>query len=295
MSVLCLVVAFGFAAPVTANPNKVNVTDLFAHLTKDKPDKTLTGRDFKQHPKLAAIVVTSDVTRPITSAELVQRISDHVAAYKRAFSAIDINKDGRISPVEIAQRSPKLLVYFPYLDLNRDGFVTLNELLSSRIFFPSTVLGQGQQKSISVSCANLSSQAATSIRPPPQVEDTFIPIDVCPTALEIWEASEGALLAAFFHKDVQKEGEPERLEPVVVTGPRFVDDDWELPDFGYEIFPAPEPPGCIDGQCVDKAKCDADYDGDIAICNMMHIPATPARQICYGIAFAVYSNCLRGR
>jgi hypothetical protein len=286
-------------APTLATPANVHVDNLFATLTHNKPEKTLTGRDFRRYPKLAAIVVRSDESAAITSAEIVQRIGDHVKAYKKLHASIDINGDGRVTPVEIARRAPRLLVYFTHLDLDRDGAVTLNELLASRIHFFAVGVDQNRAKS--------AFQPSRATLPPSADSGQFrARYDSAPfeiesemsdsASLEEWEASEQLLLSQFFHSDRQKDDEPpERLDNVVVTGPRFIEYEWSIPDFGLGVYPTPEPPGCVDGQCVDKAKCDAEYEGDIAICNMMHVPATPARVICYGIAFGVYSNCLRGR
>lgn len=43
------------------------------------------------------------------------------------FNAIDKNKDGRLSPDEVAQNAPYLAEKFPERDINRDGYLSWEE------------------------------------------------------------------------------------------------------------------------------------------------------------------------
>jgi Ca2+-binding EF-hand superfamily protein len=57
-----------------------------------------------------------------------QREAERNARFNAMFDAADLNRDGRLSRVEVAEKMPRLAERFDWLDDNRDGFLSREEL-----------------------------------------------------------------------------------------------------------------------------------------------------------------------
>ena len=205
--------------PASANATAVDVNDLPAFLTKEQAyaggHETLSASQLQRYPKLAAIVGVRNSSDTVTSKDLIDKLKRHVHAYASLFAALDEDHDGRVTLIEVARKAPKLMVYFPYIDLNADGSITFDELLSSRIVFRSGGNDQSHGKSArhgdSSAVADVARQLSSVARNDEQMP---LPDD---TSFNDFEAAETLRLQVFFANDRQKE-EPFRVEPVEITG-----------------------------------------------------------------------------
>ena len=181
----------------------------------------LKGSDLRKYPKLTKIVGVQGNDEVTSSSMLVDKIERHVAGLATLFASIDIDKDGKLSLVEFARRAPRLMVYFPYLDLNSDGSVTFNELLSSRIFFR---FGDSANHSKSAQQSETGSFVVGnfSLLGGAKHDEQSLPVETPMSALEEFEAVESERLRAFFSADRHKD-DPVVVEPVIVTGTRWSD------------------------------------------------------------------------
>lgn len=202
-----------------AQPQQVSNKDLYSFLAKTNTNGILRGSDLKKYPKLAAILDVRSNDSPVGAQEFQQSFDGYVASLAMLFAGLDLNKDGKLSLLEVAQTVPKFLVYFPYIDLNRDGAVTFDELWSSRLVFK--VQTNGSAKSLASSTAN--SEISGSPAPRGVLSETSAGLgSESPISLfDEFVASETAKLEAFFATDGQKEGDPERLDVVVVAGSNY--------------------------------------------------------------------------
>lgn len=64
-------------------------------------------------------------TRPQREAEFAKRSAER-------FAAADINKDGRLSKLEVGEKLPRMEASFAWMDENRDGFLSREELQPPR-------------------------------------------------------------------------------------------------------------------------------------------------------------------
>lgn len=61
-----------------------------------------------------------------------QREAERSARFNAMFDAADLNRDGRLSRVEVAEKMPRLAERFDWLDDNKDGFLSREELRGAR-------------------------------------------------------------------------------------------------------------------------------------------------------------------
>ncbi|CAN5708384.1 EF-hand domain-containing protein [soil metagenome] len=61
-----------------------------------------------------------------------QREAERSARFNAMFEAADLNRDGRLSRVEVAEKMPRLAERFDWLDENKDGFLSREELRGAR-------------------------------------------------------------------------------------------------------------------------------------------------------------------
>lgn len=57
-----------------------------------------------------------------------QREAEHAKRAEERFVQADLNKDGKLSRVEVDEKMPRLAKAFAFLDENRDGFLTRDDL-----------------------------------------------------------------------------------------------------------------------------------------------------------------------
>ncbi|MDQ3494374.1 MAG: EF-hand domain-containing protein [Pseudomonadota bacterium] len=57
-----------------------------------------------------------------------QREAERSARFNAMFDAADLNRDGRLSRVEVTEKMPRLAERFDWLDDNKDGFLSREEL-----------------------------------------------------------------------------------------------------------------------------------------------------------------------
>lgn len=57
-----------------------------------------------------------------------QREAEHAKRADERFAAADLNKDGKLSRVEVSEKMPRLEKAFAFLDEDRDGFLTRADL-----------------------------------------------------------------------------------------------------------------------------------------------------------------------
>ena len=216
-----------------AQPQQVSNKDLYSFLAKTNTNGILRGSDLKKYPKLAAILDVRSNDSPVGAQEFQQSFDGYVASLAMLFAGLDLNKDGKLSLLEVAQTVPKFLVYFPYIDLNRDGAVTFDELWSSRLVFK--VQTNGSAKSLASSTAN--SEISGSPAPRGVLSETSAGLgSESPISLfDEFVASETAKLEAFFATDGQKEGDPARLDVVVVTGSNYQSSSGFYPTYGMWV------------------------------------------------------------
>ena len=61
-------------------------------------------------------------------AQRPQREAERERRFQERFSAADLNGDGVLSRVEVEEKMPRLLASFAWMDDNRDGFLSQDEL-----------------------------------------------------------------------------------------------------------------------------------------------------------------------
>lgn len=216
-----------------AQPQKVSNKELYSFLAKSNTNGTLRGSDIKKYPKLAAILDLPIGDAPVDAQEFQQRFDRYVASLAMLFASLDLNKDGKLSLLEVAQTVPKFLVYFPYVDLNRDGAITFDELLSSRLVF--RIPANGGSKSLASSNAT-PEIAGSSIRHGELSKNSADLAGESPDSLfDAFVASETAKLESFFANNQQKEGEPDKLDLVVVTGSNYQSSSGFYPTYGMWV------------------------------------------------------------
>lgn len=57
-----------------------------------------------------------------------QREAEHAKRAEERFAAADLNKDGKLSRVEVSEKMPRLEKSFAFMDEDRDGFLTRDDL-----------------------------------------------------------------------------------------------------------------------------------------------------------------------
>ena len=112
----------------------------FAQKNPEKAAKWAERKDGKRHqaPDFAALdankdgyVVRSEVSsfhdrmRPQMEAERAKRHAER-------FAEADINKDGKLSKLEVGEKMPRMEKSFAWMDENRDGFLSQQELQPRR-------------------------------------------------------------------------------------------------------------------------------------------------------------------
>ncbi len=60
-----------------------------------------------------------------------QREAEHAKRAEERFAAADLNKDGKLSRIEVSEKMPRLEKSFAFLDEDRDGFLTRADLKPS--------------------------------------------------------------------------------------------------------------------------------------------------------------------
>lgn len=94
----------------------------------------MRGRDAARAPDFAAIdtnrdgfLVRSEV-RAHHERMRPQREAERRARIEQRFAEADLNRDGRLSRIEVDEKMPRLGARFAWLDENRDGFLSRAEL-----------------------------------------------------------------------------------------------------------------------------------------------------------------------
>ena len=72
-----------------------------------------------------ATVARHERMRPQHEAERAKRAEER-------FAAADLNKDGKLSRVEVSEKMPRLEKAFAFIDEDRDGFLTRDDLKPPR-------------------------------------------------------------------------------------------------------------------------------------------------------------------
>jgi Ca2+-binding EF-hand superfamily protein len=57
-----------------------------------------------------------------------QRMAERARRFDERFAAADLNRDGKLSKVEVSEKMPRLQQRFAWMDGNRDGFLSREEL-----------------------------------------------------------------------------------------------------------------------------------------------------------------------
>ena len=57
-----------------------------------------------------------------------QRKAEHAQRAQERFAAADLNRDGKLSRVEVSEKMPRLAKSFAFLDEDRDGYLTRADL-----------------------------------------------------------------------------------------------------------------------------------------------------------------------
>jgi hypothetical protein len=232
---------FVFSSSAFAESKKVRLNDLYAQLAHGQGQNSI-NENIKRYPKLAGILDKSLGRKTISSPnELTGAISAHLSSYKALFSAMDINRDGKISPLEILQREPRMAAYFRHLDQDRDGYISWKEFLTSRIQFNLKVRNKSSLDIQSVGAITSSSQLPTSAYElPTAIEqyDTTDRIGYLISNFDQWQAQESIALNAFFSRTAQKSSPDDPEEIIVVAPPEE--------EFPFDTDPIYFPPFDID-------------------------------------------------
>jgi Ca2+-binding EF-hand superfamily protein len=61
-----------------------------------------------------------------------QRMAKMQQAFDQRFTGADLNRDGKLSKTEVAEKMPRLAKRFAWMDDNRDGFLSRSELQPPR-------------------------------------------------------------------------------------------------------------------------------------------------------------------
>lgn len=61
-----------------------------------------------------------------------QRTAEHGKRFDQDFTAADLNRDGKLSRVEVSEKMPRLAKGFAWMDENRDGFLSREDLRPRR-------------------------------------------------------------------------------------------------------------------------------------------------------------------
>lgn len=110
-------------------------------VAKDHPQaRERMQKSGRKPPQLSFDAIDSKRQGYITRADVVsyeqaQRPLREAEARKRAaekFAAADLNRDGKLSRVEVSQGMPRLESRFTWIDSNQDGFLTQQELQAGR-------------------------------------------------------------------------------------------------------------------------------------------------------------------
>lgn len=202
---------------VSAQSQSIASKDLYSFLARSNASGILRGADVKKYPKLAAITAAHSDDAAVPQQAFDQKFDRYIASHALFFNSLDANKDGKLSVMEIAQKVPKLLVYFPYLDLNGDGAITFDELISSRVLL--NLSEKNGNKSAVVEATHIHDTTSRSQKEGAahDIESPFSSSEVTP--FDAFVAAETARLKAFFSNDHQKD-DAIPLERVVVTGSR---------------------------------------------------------------------------
>lgn len=72
-------------------------------------------------------VVRSEL-RSYFERERPKREAEHAKRFDDKFAEADLNRDGKLSKIEVQEKMPRLAAQFAFLDENRDGFLSKTEL-----------------------------------------------------------------------------------------------------------------------------------------------------------------------
>ena len=61
-----------------------------------------------------------------------QREAERAKRFDEKFAAADLNRDGKLSRVEVDEKMPRMKDRFAWIDENRDGFISRGELQAGR-------------------------------------------------------------------------------------------------------------------------------------------------------------------
>lgn len=61
-----------------------------------------------------------------------QREAERAKRFEEKFAAADLNRDGKLSRIEVDEKMPRMKDRFEWIDENRDGFVSRAELQAGR-------------------------------------------------------------------------------------------------------------------------------------------------------------------
>lgn len=61
-----------------------------------------------------------------------QREAERAKRFEEKFAAADLDRDGRLSRVEVDEKMPRMKDRFAWIDENRDGFISRGELQAGR-------------------------------------------------------------------------------------------------------------------------------------------------------------------
>lgn len=154
-------------------------------------------------------------------------VKEYVSGYKNLFAALDQNRDGKISFLEMIKQAPHLTVYFQYIDENRDGFITFKEMLASRVVIVQNTRKKDFLSGGPESFNEIENNSQFDISSPTfssaESERTSDARDQGEPLIE----REQQLLKNFFNTSQQKDGTepPQHMDPIVVVAGPDEDDD----------------------------------------------------------------------
>lgn len=158
-----LFLAFYFTAQLAvatepATTSKIRLVDLHAYLQEQGSKADLDPSVLNRYPKLRAILRDRRAnvgSHSVSESELVAAIALHVQLYRRAFSVIDINHDGRLTPLEVSIRAPRLSAFFTRLDIGGKGHLSLKDLLASAKVLDFSPENKASGKSIATAATSV--------------------------------------------------------------------------------------------------------------------------------------------